>query len=46
MTTKTIASPLVAAPVFAGIDVGAAELVLLMRNNDVSMKAQVFSNTR
>jgi transposase len=46
MTTKMIVSPQIAAPVFAGIDVGAAELVLLIRNNAVSMKAQGFSNTR
>lgn len=46
MTTKMIVSPQIAAPVFAGIDVGAAELVLLIRNNAVSMKVQVFSNTR
>ncbi len=46
MTTKTIVSPPVATPAFAGIDVGAAELVLLIRKNAVSMKAQAFANTR
>ncbi len=46
MTTKTIGSPPVATPAFAGIDVGAAELVLLIRKNAVSMKAQAFANTR
>ena len=45
MTTKTIVSPEVATPVFAGIDVGAAELFLVIRKNAVSMKAQKFSNT-
>jgi len=30
---------------FAGIDVGAKELVLVLRNNGVSMKAQTFANT-
>ncbi len=34
------------APVFAGIDVGAAELFLTIRKNTVSMKAQTFANTR
>ncbi len=46
MTTKTIVSPPVATPAFAGIDVGASELVLLIRKNAVSMKAQSFANTR
>ena len=46
MTTKTIAPPEIAAPVFAGIDVGAEELILLIRKNAVSMKAQAFVNTR
>jgi transposase len=39
MTTKT------AVAVFAGIDVGAKELVLVIRKNTVSMKAQTFDNT-
>lgn len=30
---------------FAGIDVGAKELVLVLRQNSVSMKAQTFTNT-
>jgi transposase len=46
MTTKTIVPTEIAATVFAGIDVGAAELVLLIRKNAVSMKAQAFANTR
>ena len=36
MTNKTTVST----PVFAGIDVGAAELVLVIRHNAVSLKAQ------
>lgn len=39
MTTKTIPA------VFAGIDVGAQALVLVIRKNAVSMKAQTFANT-
>ena len=35
----------VSVPVFAGIDVGAAELILVIRKNTVSMKAQTFANT-
>ena len=46
MTTQTIASSLVAPPSFAGIDVGAAELFLVVRKNAVSMKARAFANTR
>ena len=45
MTTKMIASALASAPVFAGIDVGAAELSQVIRKNAVSMKAQKFANT-
>jgi len=41
MTTKTTVST----PVFAGIDVGAKELVLVIRHNAVSLKAQTFANT-
>ncbi len=41
MATKTMVS----APVSAGIDVGAAELVLVLRNNAISMQAQTFANT-
>ena len=41
MTNKTTVST----PVFAGIDVGAAELVLVIRHNAVSLKAQKFANT-
>lgn len=32
-------------PMFAGIDVGATELLLVIRKNAVSMKAQKFANT-
>ena len=39
MTTETTLG------VFAGIDVGAKELLLVIRNNAVSMKAQTFANT-
>ncbi len=46
MTTKTIVSTQLATPVFAGIDVGAEELFLVIRKNAVSMKAQAFANTR
>ena len=46
MTTKTIVSPKISASVFTGIDVGAAELFLLIRKNVVSMKVQAFTNTR
>ena len=53
MTTKTIVSTQLATPVpstvlrtcFAGIDVGAEELFLVIRKNSVSMKAQTFANT-
>ena len=41
MTTKTTVST----PVFAGIDVGAKELVLVIRHHAVSTKAQTFGNT-
>jgi len=41
MATKTTVST----PVFVGIDVGAAELFLVIRNNAISMKAQTFANT-
>lgn len=44
MTTETIVSRS-AIPAFAGIDVGAAELMLVIRKNGVSMKAQKFANT-
>lgn len=46
MTIKTIVSTQVTSPVFAGIDVGAEELFLVIRKNAVSMKAQAFANTR
>lgn len=39
MTTETTLA------VFAGIDVGAKELVLVIRKNAVSLKAQTFANT-
>lgn len=39
MTTETTTA------VFAGIDVGAKELVLVIRTNAVSLKAQTFTNT-
>ena len=42
---KTIVSTQLATPVFAGIDVGAEELFLVIRKNAVSMKAQAFTNT-
>ncbi len=45
MTTKTMVSTAVSPPVFAGIDVGAAELMLGIRTNAVSMQAQSFANT-
>ncbi len=45
MTTKTIVSVQAVTPFFAGIDVGAAELFLVIRKNTVSMKAQAFANT-
>ena len=32
-------------PIFAGIDVGASELLLVIRQGGVSMKAQSFDNT-
>ncbi|MEO6697380.1 MAG: transposase [Gammaproteobacteria bacterium] len=41
MATKATVST----PVSAGIDVGAAELFLVIRNNAISMKAQAFANT-
>jgi transposase len=43
MTTETISKN--ATPVFAGIDVGAAELMLVIRKNAVAMKVQKFANT-
>lgn len=55
MTTKTIASTPAATSAsigvcdtaaFAGIDVGAGELFLVIRKNTVAMKAQAFANTR
>ena len=39
--TRSKSSP----PVFAGIDVGATELLLVIRKNAVSMKVQKFANT-
>lgn len=41
MTTKTIPS----APFFAGIDVGAEELFLVIRHHGIATKAQKFANT-
>jgi transposase len=41
MTMKTK----IVVPTFAGIDVGAETLVLVIRKNEVSMKAQRFANT-
>lgn len=39
-------SPVIVSPaIFAGIDVGAEELVLVLRSNGVSSKAQTFANT-
>ena len=43
MTTETISKSATLA--FAGIDVGAAELLLVIRKNATSMKAQKFANT-
>jgi transposase len=43
MTTATVSKG--APPVFAGIDVGAGELMLVIRKNSVSMKVQKFANT-
>lgn len=41
-----IKSPITVSPVvFAGIDVGAEELVLVLRKNGISLKAQKFANT-
>lgn len=42
-TTETVSKS--APPVFAGIDVGAAELMVVIRKNSVSMKVQKFANT-
>jgi transposase len=44
MTTDTIVSKSAVAA-FAGIDVGSAELLLVIRKNAVSMKVQKFANT-
>ena len=46
MTTKTIVPTEISTAAFAGIDVGAAELFLLIRKNAVSMKPQAFANTQ
>ena len=43
--SKTISPATVSPAIFAGIDVGAEELVLVLRPNGVSMKAQKFANT-
>ena len=45
MTTKTIVPIGIPTPVFAGIDVGAAELVVVIRKNGIPMKTQKFANT-
>lgn len=46
MTTQTAEPTAIApAPAAAGIDVGAAELMLVIRKNSVSMKVQKFANT-
>ncbi|MDO8438165.1 MAG: transposase, partial [Nitrosomonadaceae bacterium] len=45
MTTKTIVPTGIPTPAFAGIDIGAAELVVVIRKNGISMKAQKFANT-
>lgn len=45
MTTKAIVPTQASTSAFAGIDVGAAELSLVIRKNAVSMKAQKFANT-
>jgi transposase len=45
MTTETIVSTNSSTLAFAGIDVGAAELMLVIRKNAVPMKAQKFANT-
>jgi hypothetical protein len=44
--TKTLVSTNSSTLAFAGIDVGAAELMLVIRKNAVSMKVQKFANTR
>ena len=46
MKTKSIASSQPATPDSAGIDVGAEEVSLIIRNHSVSLKAQVYANTR
>ena len=46
MTTKTLVPAKSSTPVFAGIDTGATELMLVIRKNAVSMKGQKFANTR
>jgi transposase len=43
--TKTLVSTNSSTLAFAGIDVGAAELMLVIRKNAVSMKVQKFANT-
>lgn len=43
MTTQTLSNS--STQVFAGIDVGAAELMLVIRKNGVSMKVQKFTNS-
>lgn len=45
MTTKTLVPAKSSTPVFAGIDTGATELMLVIRKNAVSMKGQKFANT-
>ena len=45
MTTKTLVPAQSATLAFAGIDTGATELMLVIRKNAVSMKAQKFANT-
>ena len=44
MKTKIVV-PNIVVPSFAGIDVGAETLILVIRKNEVSMKAQTFANT-
>jgi transposase len=43
MATKTLSKS--STPAFAGIDVGAAQLIVVIRKNSASMKAQKFANT-
>ena len=43
--SKIISAVTVSSAIFAGIDVGAKELVLVLRKSGVSMKAQKFANT-